>query len=78
MKGLKLIIWPQGQWEASEKIAWEGDEQHTNTQTDFATTVEKHYFPLLVVKKNLHLFTSNLDMFYWILTLRLNNVLFLL
>ena len=35
MRGLKLIMWSQGQWEASGKITWEGDKHsRDNTRTD--------------------------------------------
>ena len=37
MRGLKLIMWSEGQWEASKKIPWEGDTQ-THRHTDIATT----------------------------------------
>ena len=32
IRGLELIMWPEGQWEASKKITWKGDRQ-----TDIAT-----------------------------------------
>ena len=36
MRGRDLVMWPEGQWEALKKIAWEGDK-HTDTQTDMST-----------------------------------------
>ena len=38
MRGQDLIMWSEGQWEASKKIAWGGDKQTHNSGTDFATT----------------------------------------
>ena len=37
MRGRDLVMWPEGQWETSKKIAWEGDIQ-TYIHTDIATT----------------------------------------
>ena len=34
MRGLELILWSQGQWEASEKTASNGADKHTNKHTD--------------------------------------------
>ena len=31
MRGLELIIWPQGQWKASERTAPDGTDKHTHT-----------------------------------------------
>ena len=36
--GLKLIMWSEGQWEASKKNCMERGQQTTNTRTDIATT----------------------------------------
>ena len=37
MRGLELIMWPQGQWEASKKTAADGTDTQTHRQTDMAT-----------------------------------------
>ena len=34
MRGLKLIMWPEGQWEASKKTAPDGTDRQTHTHTD--------------------------------------------
>ena len=34
MRGLELIMWCQGQWEASEKTAPDGADSHTDTHPD--------------------------------------------
>ena len=36
MRGRDLVMWSDDQWEASKKIAWEGDKQ-TDRQTDTQT-----------------------------------------
>ena len=33
IRGLELIRWPEGQWEASKKITWKGDITPINKQT---------------------------------------------
>ena len=38
MRGLKLIMWSQGQWEASKKIALKGDKQVDNDEDDNTRT----------------------------------------
>ena len=37
MRGRDLVMWSEGQWEASKKTAWEGDK-HTNKHTDKRTS----------------------------------------
>ena len=37
IRGWDLIMWTEGQWEASKKIAWEGDIRQTNKHTDMST-----------------------------------------